>query len=146
MLLPPICDATVDWPAEATAQEDSAVEAINEARSTSRMCEGAASQVAQSLTHDPRTRCAARLHALDMVARDYDDTTTPEGVGTGGQLDSVGRSWTTFGGVVNTAPTGEQTVDELLDGSLCEVLLDPSYSLGGAAVSENRWAIYFASP
>jgi uncharacterized protein YkwD len=49
------------------------------------------------LAFDPLLTEAARLHSMDMAARNYFAHNTPEGVDPGGQIAAVGYAWTSWG-------------------------------------------------
>lgn len=91
------CAEVVDWPGEASAFEVELLDRINEYREAGAICGTTPFEPSEPLTMHPSLRCAARVHALDMAARDYVMHTTPEGLGFADRAADAGFDLSVFG-------------------------------------------------
>ena len=71
------CQAVSTWLLVDTVAEDGMVDAINTARALGTACSPPG--IAPYLLMTPRLRCSARLHAVDMVERNFFGEISPEG-------------------------------------------------------------------
>ncbi len=75
------CSDAVDWTRERSDFEREVLERINLYREIGATCGPTVFEPAEPLTMDLSLRCAARVHALDMIEHDYVMHSTPEGWG-----------------------------------------------------------------
>ena len=92
---------------------------------------------------------AALGHSQDMVARNYFEHTTPDGVSFDARITAAGYNWRTAG---ENIAAGHTTVDEVVAGWMaseghCRVIMNPAFvDVGVACVpgtSSNRFGTYW---
>jgi uncharacterized protein YkwD len=75
------CEDVVEWDDEWSDFENEVLERVNLYREAGTTCGAVEFGPAEPLVMDESLRCAARVHALDMGARDYVEHTNPDGLG-----------------------------------------------------------------
>ncbi len=137
------CESVVDWDEESRAAELEMLERINQMRATGAYCAPATHQLELS----PALRCSARLHARDMVERDFYDTTNPDGIGPGARMNAAGFTGAIWGeNVTRGFFTPEDAIADLMASeSLCVQMLDPDYVYAGFGRFGDSWTQDFGS-
>ncbi|MEM9455107.1 MAG: CAP domain-containing protein [Myxococcota bacterium] len=113
----PYCASASNWDPSWASLEAQILDLTNTARQAGQDC-GTAGVFppAPPLTADPALRCAARVHALDMDARNYFSHNSPEGETPWDRMNNAGYSW--MSAAENIAAgnvTAESTVQQWLD-------------------------------
>ena len=75
------CEDVADWDPSYAALEEAVLDLVNEERGVGGTCGSDSYPPSDPLSMVPELRCAARVHALDMIARDFFDHTNPDGDG-----------------------------------------------------------------
>jgi hypothetical protein len=87
----PYCEPTLDWPLDWTTWEFEILDIVNQLRAEGASCGGEGYFApAPPLQMDPGLRCAARMHSMDMVERDFFDHTNPDGDNPGARAADAG--------------------------------------------------------
>lgn len=95
------CAPAAMWPAEWTAAEVAVLAELNAMRAEGGRCGDLQFDPAPPLRMDPTLRCAARLHTLDMIARQYVSSIDPDGVTVGTRLFDLGYAAAIYSEVVS---------------------------------------------
>jgi uncharacterized protein YkwD len=66
-----VCEPYASWNDTWVALEETALALINERRASGAACPSMSTSPVPAFEFDPALRCAARLHSLDMVTRDF---------------------------------------------------------------------------
>lgn len=130
----PFCTAVADWEPEWAALEREVLVLVNQVRAEGATCGDQALPPAPPLEMEPALRCAARVHTLDMVEREFFDHENPDGedptarivVGAGYE----GRAWgeNIAGGSADAEGVMQQWMDSP---GHCENILRASYRFIG---------------
>ena len=119
----PRCEPVADGPL--TSAETALLAEINRLRAEGGRCGALTFLPAGPLYFDPALRCAARLHAVDMVTRMYIGAIDPDGRGTGARLAEVEYTASAFAQAVGFV---RATAD------------DPEFEAAAAADIAATWA------
>jgi uncharacterized protein YkwD len=137
------CEATLDWDDSATAFEVAMVDAINRQRANGTECDNTSFVMDTPLVLDFRLRCAARVHAADMVSQGYFDEIAPDGTTAGDRITSAGYPFSTWG-IVIAQGTDQAAVDAVFT-AYCALFSDPTFQDIGVGASVDTWSIYLAA-
>ena len=145
------CAAVEAWPTTEANIEDQLVSTINGVRVLGLGCEASdATGSPTLLTHDPRLRCAARVHTRDMIERDYFDDVNPEGEGPEVRIARAGYPvglWAEVIGQLDLEGGPEGFVDFLTEnGEGCEVPVDERFDAVGVGYYQGVWTVVLAGP
>lgn len=142
------CEPTHDWTLGDESLELQILELVNEERAQGASCGSYGSfGPAEPLEFHPALWCAARMHSLDMIERDFFAHDNPDGDGPGERMSEAGYEGR--GGGENIAAgnsTAEETMQQWMgsDGH-CSNIMDPNYRyLGvGYATDGSRGGHYW---
>lgn len=123
------CDNVDDWPDEALEFESQVLSLVNQARAADRQCGGQSFMATGPLTMEPRLRCAARVHSLDMATRDYFDHTNLDGESPFDRMERAGYEFRQAG---ENIAAGQPTPDAVVAGWLespghCSNIMSPDF-------------------
>lgn len=123
---------------------------VNAARASGRTCGGTPHPAVPPLTMEPRLRCAARLHALDMGVMGYFSHTGRDGSNPGTRISRTGYSYRTWGENIAAGQRNAAAVVNAWLGSAghCRNIMNASFTeLGvGYYASTREWVQVFAAP
>lgn len=124
------CSGVAQWDDTARAFELEVVELVNQARAQGGSCGGVGFAANGPLAMEPRLRCAARVHSLDMSVRGFFDHDNPEGES---PFDRMERAGYTFQAAGENIAAGQTTPQEVVTGWLdspghCRNILSPDFS------------------
>lgn len=133
------CDTTQDWPQGAVATEQVIATGLDVVRGLGVSCDGTPlGTAAPELRIEPELVCAARLHARDMVERDFFAHINPDGEDAEARLRSTGYVFGVVGEVIGRGAL----VDLVLqDGEDCRAVVDTAFEAAGIGVYEDLWTI-----
>ncbi len=109
------CEGTDPWDPEGERLEAEVMARIDAERRRGGQCGEWTFPPRAPLGHEPRLRCAARRHSLDMATREYVGFIDPDGVNLGHQLDAAGYEASVW---VASASAGWTDPDDLVDSLL----------------------------
>ncbi|MEM9461641.1 MAG: CAP domain-containing protein [Myxococcota bacterium] len=150
----PYCDDASNWDANSASLEAQILDLTNQVRQAGRDCgsQGVFPPV-PPLTADPALRCAARVHALDMDARNYFAHNSPEGETPWERMNNAGYSWSSAAeNIAAGNATAQATVDQWLnsDGHCANIMSASNTELGVGYVAGGPygtlWVQVFGSP
>lgn len=124
------CAGVSDWPADARAFEAEVVVRVNEARAQGATCGNEPFAATGPLVMEPRLRCAARVHSLDMATRGFFDHVNPDGEDPFDRMERAGYSFQAAG---ENIAAGQTTPQEVVDGWLlspghCSNIMGPDFT------------------
>jgi uncharacterized protein YkwD len=151
------CAAVAGWDEEAAALEEEVLVLVNEARETARSCGNKAFGKAGPLVMEPHLRCAARLHSVDMIERDFFDHVDPDGGQPWDRAEAAGYEWQLVG---ENIAQGYETAESVMAGWLkspghCSNIMEPGftdfgvgYEYGGSSqgIELHTWTQVFGTP
>jgi uncharacterized protein YkwD len=149
------CAGVATWSEQARAFEAEVLDRVNQARAQGADCGGQLFGAADPLAMEPRLRCAARVHSLDMATRGFFDHQNPDGESPFDRMERAGYSYQTAG---ENIAAGQTTPQEVVDGWLaspghCSNIMGPDYTeLGVGYVSApegqlpHYWTQTFGAP
>lgn len=145
------CDAVASWPAESESLENEVLEAVNGLRVVGLNCSGERRESPPELAMDASLRCAARLHARDMVERRFFDHVNPDGLDYPARIELTGYRATHYGesimrgdsGFGSSGPWGP--LGDLFDRAdeECGNLADPRFDSVGVGHYDGVWTLDF---
>lgn len=94
------CAAAAMWPEAWSTAERAVLAELNALRAEGGACGDLEFAPAPPVRMDPTLRCAARLHTLDMIARQYVSSIDPDGVTVGTRLFDLGYAAAIYSEVV----------------------------------------------
>lgn len=146
--VPAWCEATYGWGDLARIDEQALAEAVNGAREAGAVCGVADLLPAGTVEMAPKLRCAARMHARDMVERGFEGHVDPDGLGPEDRLASAQYAYFSFGELLGESPgdAAAQVETWLAEPASCRVLMDPSARELGVGVYEGRVVLVLATP
>ena len=114
------CEPVSGWNDSWSVMEEMIVSLTNDVRAVGTYCyppNGNAEwyNPVGSLAMQENLRCAARLHSVDMVDRNFFDHTNPDGLGPGERMSDAGYPWMSFGENIGW---GYQTAEQMMVGWL----------------------------
>ena len=114
------CEPVSGWNDSWSVMEEMIVMLTNDVRAVGTYCyppNGSAEwyNPVGSLEMQENLRCAARLHSVDMVERNFFDHTNPDGLGPGERMSDAGYPWMSFGENIGW---GYQTAEQMMVGWL----------------------------
>ena len=126
------CDGDDDWMGSWASLEEQVVEVVNQKRSEGANCgsEGSFGAAGPLVMH-PLLQCAARMHSMDMVVRDFFSHTNPDGESPWDRIAKTG-----YGGYANAgeniaagSATAAAVVDQWMnsDGH-CANIMNPQFN------------------
>jgi uncharacterized protein YkwD len=142
------CDALPEFDAATAADEEEVLRLINEHRAAGAHCgEHGAYAATHPLTMEPRLRCAARAHTVDMAEREYFDHYSPEGDGPSERIAATGYTSGTWGENIARRSGAEAVVNAWMasDGH-CRNIMNDSFQDIGVGNVDNLWTLKFARP
>jgi uncharacterized protein YkwD len=121
------CAPVRDWDPEWSALEAEVLVLINEHRAAGAECGNDSFAPAEPLSMNPALRCAARIHALDMGARDFFSNLDPDGLGVSDRAVAAGYEGTAVSQNIGANhSTAAQLVEATMGSTgLCAHLMDP---------------------
>ena len=126
------CDATRGWDAQWAALEDEVLRIVNQHRSAGASCGSEGSfGPAPALVMQSNLRCAARLHSMDMVERNYFAHDNPDGQSPWDRMEEAGyTNWRTVGeNIAAGSPGAEGTMDQWMNSpGHCANLMNPDFT------------------
>jgi uncharacterized protein YkwD len=152
------CDNLVDfgWDPADEALEDELLEETNALRATGADCVGGALPPADPLVSEPRLRCAARRHALDMAANDFFAHDSPTTGDAADRVNDVEYEWSL---VAENLAAGRSSAAESVEDWLgsttghCDNLMAADAVHAGMALARSEdaefptyWVQVFAAP
>jgi uncharacterized protein YkwD len=153
------CANAADWDGGAADAEQKLLEVLNFARERGEPCESNTGEAAPPLAMRAELRCAARLHSLDMVERDFFDHTNPDGTGPEERIRETGYSFRVASESICCEISESSGMDpydmapydalaELFDagGNDCKNLVDPWFDAVGIGYFGGYWTLDFAGP
>jgi uncharacterized protein YkwD len=141
------CEPVNEWPEESARAEFALFMAINGLRESEwPRCNGREYGGRRApLRHAPELRCAARLHSMDMVNRDFVGSINPSGESpwqrvaeTGFRYDWIEESIVTGGNEYGQAFENLRSSRED-----CDRILDPGATAVGIGLHSERWTLDF---
>ena len=126
--------------------------AINEARSTARMCGARSYSATASVTWNDDLADAAYKHSADMATNQYFDHTGSDGSSPANRISEEGYIWSALG---ENIAYGYPTVGDVIQGWLgseghCQNIMSPAFTEIGAAIAGNAnapyWTLDLAKP
>jgi hypothetical protein len=147
----PECALVADWPPAWAAWEEEVLDLVNQQRAAGATCGGVPHGPVGPLTMEPRQRCAARLHSLDMIERAYFDHDSPDGVGFCERISELGYGWSAIAENITTSSTPALAVSGWMTSTgHCQNIMNGmledtgvGYAAGGSA---HRWTQTFGRP
>ncbi|MEM6291060.1 MAG: CAP domain-containing protein [Myxococcota bacterium] len=125
------CGDVAAWDAAHLQLENEILEIVNQVRAQGANCGSAGSfGPAGPMTMDPALRCAARVHSLDMVDRNFFDHTNPSGESPFDRMGFAGYSYSTAGeNIAAGNGTAAATMDQWMnsDGH-CSNIMNPDFT------------------
>lgn len=150
---PAYCDMTLSWDQPAVSLESQLLSQINGARTSGTTCTPGTMLTAEALETADELTCAARVHALDMVARGFVDHTNPDGETA---FDRIANTGYVYAYASENIATGRGTAAETLEQwraspPHCETLLDARYTQVGIGYVAGGpelhvWTVVLAAP
>ncbi len=148
------CSLTNAWPEASSAQEKTLVTLLNRLRRKGVDCgEGAGwREPVADVLYDDKLSCAARLHSLDMSARNYVDHASPEGARVGVRVRSTGFVYSEVG---ENIAEGFTSAEDVLQAWLespghCENMMAGVHSHVGVGTAQGKagtlWTLILAKP
>jgi len=124
------CAATNGWDSSYSDLEKDVLKIVNQRRSEGANCGSKGTfDPAPALKMNDELRCAARVHSLDMVERDYFDHTNPDGDGPAYRVDQAEYDWRTWGeNIAAGSSDAEGTMQQWMnsDGH-CANIMNPAF-------------------
>ena len=144
------CDPTENWDSGSTAFEAEVLELVNQARAAGANCGSAGNfDPAPPLTMQSNLRCAARMHSLDMLQRDFFDHTNPDGEGPGVRIANSGyEGWSTWGENIAWGQASPASVMEswMNSDGHCGNIMNPDFEhIGIGHTTMNYWTQVFGA-
>ncbi|MCA9654177.1 MAG: CAP domain-containing protein [Myxococcales bacterium] len=123
------CTPVSDWTPMDSAFEQEVLELVNEARAQARSCGGESFDATSALSMEPRLRCAARVHSLDMATRGFFDHVNPDGETPFDRIEEAGYQFQAAG---ENIAAGQTSPAEVVAGWLdspghCSNIMSPDY-------------------
>jgi uncharacterized protein YkwD len=117
------------------------LDAVNQARSASRMCGTDAYDAAPPVAWNDSLAMAAFLHSSDMAVNQFFSHTGSDGSSPGDRIDRQGYDWWTYG---ENIAVGYPTVSAVMQGWLgsdghCRNIMNPVFEEIGAAYAEGPY-------
>lgn len=144
------CAAVVDWDAGWSAFEEDVLRLVNARRAEGAVCGGQGRfDPAGPLAMNAALRCAARVHAADMGARQYFDHVNPEGENPGDRLARAGYAASTWGeNIALGYPSPEAVVAGWMasDGHCANIMRAAFSEIGVGYGAGNLWTQVFGAP
>ncbi len=117
------------------------LDAVNQARSASRMCGADAYDAAPPVAWSDLLALAAYHHSEDMAINQFFSHTGSDGSSPGQRIDREGYDWWTYG---ENIAVGYQSVSSVMQGWLdsaghCRNIMTPSFAEIGAAFAEGQY-------
>jgi uncharacterized protein YkwD len=146
---PHYCDPQRDWPASLTADEDEVLRLVNEHRAAGADC-GVMGvfEPTHALVMDPKLRCAARMHSLDMYEEGYFSHSSPDGSEPSDRMAAAGYSGFFWGENIGrgartpaTAVAGWMSSD-----GHCANIMHPGFEEIGVGRVDTYWTQKFGRP
>ena len=149
-----VCSAVADWSAEHAAIEALVVVEVNLRRAEGADCNtGGVFEPADPLTMNSQLQCAARLHSLDMLNRNFFDHVNPDEEEPWDRITETGYQWGTAG---ENIAAGQQSAKEVVAGWMasdghCSNIMGPDFTEIGVGFVQGGdfgtlWTQVFASP
>lgn len=138
------CETPLQWSAQDMEREEEILVLVNKARARGANCGFRGSfEAAKPLTMNPKLRCAARLHAVDMNDRDYFDHRSPEGEGPRDRIKKAGyekaRAWGENIAAGRGTPEGTMRQWMESDGH-CANIMNPKFTeIGVGYAAGGQW-------
>lgn len=125
----PYCSGVSAWGASETSFEVAVLDLVNLARASARSCGGQSFAATGPVVMEPRLRCAARVHSLDMAERGYFDHTNLEGESPFDRMERAGYEFRAAGeNIAAGQPTPEEVVNGWLDSpGHCSNIMSPDF-------------------
>ena len=143
------CAAAAQWDATAAGHEGEVLRLVNLRRQAGASCGGVAYAATRPLTAAPALRCAARLHARDMVVRGYFSHTSQNGDTFSKRITAAGYVWRTVGeNIASGYPSPQAVVDGWMTSSgHCKNIMNPAFTeLGVGLYGPAMWTQDFGAP
>ena len=123
-------DVCGDWPAEWAQFEADVLQLTNQRREEGAECDDTPMDPVEPLDSNDTLQCAARLHSLDMVERDYFDHYTPEGDSPGDRAAELGYPNASVG---ENIAMGQPTPEDVVQGWMnspghCQNIMSAQYN------------------
>lgn len=141
------CEHLGLWPVELERMENQVLDLVNEVRATGTNC-GTNGNFgpAEPVRMDEDLRCAARLHSIDMVERNYFEHDTPEGITPFDRIDEAG--YRKQGPQGENIAAGYRTPESVMEGWLssdghCANIMQPGFRDLGVGLHQFYWTQKF---
>jgi uncharacterized protein YkwD len=128
------CEATQDWPLDWTTWEFEVLDIVNQRRAEGADCGGEGDfPPVPPLQMHANLRCAARMHSMDLVERDYFDHQNPDGDGPSERATDAGYTGRGAGeNIAGGNATPEATMQQWMDSDgHCANIMRGSYQFIG---------------
>jgi uncharacterized protein YkwD len=146
---PHYCDPQRDWPASLAADEDEVLRLVNEHRAAGADC-GVMGifEPTHALVMDPKLRCAARMHSLDMYEEGYFSHSSPDGSEPPDRISAAGYSAVFWGENIGR---GARTPAVAVRGWMgsdahCSNIMHTGFEEIGVGRADNFWTQKFGRP
>ena len=138
------CTPVSDWTPMDSAFEQEVLELVNEARAQARSCGGESFDATSALSMEPRLRCAARVHSLDMATRGFFDHDNPDGLDPFDRMALAGYEYQAAG---ENIAAGQTTPEEVVQGWMespghCSNIMDSDFTEIGVGYVQTSGAQY----
>ena len=148
------CAHLEPWPEDLALIEAEVVAEVNIRRSQTADCNTMGTfESTGPLAMNAQLQCAARLHTVDMLERNFFDHVNPDGEEPWDRITETGYSWGTAG---ENIAAGQQTAQEVVAGWMssdghCANIMDPNFTEIGVGLVKGGsfgtlWTQVFASP
>jgi uncharacterized protein YkwD len=143
------CDPVVEWSVDLSVVEGEIVEIVNERRAQGADCgpEGSFG-AADPLAVHGALHCAARVHSLDMLEREFFDHVNPDGET---PFDRMARAGYAYTAAAENIAQGQISADEVMSSWMsspghCRNIMDPHFTEIGVGVADGaHWTQTFGT-
>lgn len=136
------CQAQADWDPAWAAFEDQVLTLANQYRAQGATCGSDTFGPTGPLAAEPQLRCAARLHSMDMLERDFFDHTNPDGLSPWDRVDLTDYTGSAIG---ENIAWGQSSPEQVMDSWMnspghCSNIMNPEATeLGVGYYDGNYW-------
>lgn len=146
----PYCAPVADWPQELADMEEEVLALVNQHRAQGTPCSMSGdNDPSPPLQMSPALRCAARLHSMDMVERDFRSHDNPDGEGPLARMRKVGFTGVYWGENIAGGHYSARAVVEAWMSSTsghCENIMNSRFKEMGVGLYDYHWTQKFIDP